>query len=254
MVSKVLDNKTVLVTGSSRGVGAELAKIVANLGAKVVVNYRNKAVRAHKVVDEIVADGGQAILCGADLTDKISVANMLVNVKHSFDKLDVLVLNASGGMESGMSADYALQLNKDAQINLLNSALEIMPDGSRVIFVTSHQAHFIKVEKTLPEYEVVAKSKRAGEDALRKLLPKLELRNIKLVVVSGDMIEGTVTAMLLNRNNPGILETRKQEIGKLLSVKEFAENIAEMCVAPVVNGYTKYAGGRKGYEQYEEQK
>jgi hypothetical protein len=72
-----------------------------------------------------------------------------------------------------------------------------------VVFVTSHQAHFIDTVPTMPEYEPVARSKNAGELALRALLPNLEDRGISLVVVSGDMIEGTVTATLLDRANPG---------------------------------------------------
>ncbi|MEO5992476.1 MAG: SDR family NAD(P)-dependent oxidoreductase, partial [Arthrobacter sp.] len=56
----LLDNKTAIVTGSSRGIGAEVAKFLAAEGAAVVVNYRQKAPRANKVVAEIEAAGGRA--------------------------------------------------------------------------------------------------------------------------------------------------------------------------------------------------
>ena len=55
----------------------------------------------------------------------------------------------------------------------------------------------------MPEYEPVARSKRAGEDALRERLPQLDAAGIDFVVVSGDMIEGTITATLLERAQPG---------------------------------------------------
>jgi 3-oxoacyl-[acyl-carrier protein] reductase len=55
----LLDNKTAIVTGSSRGIGAEVAKFLAAEGAAVVVNYRQKAPRANKVVAEIEAAGGR---------------------------------------------------------------------------------------------------------------------------------------------------------------------------------------------------
>lgn len=69
-----LAGKTAVVTGSSRGVGASTAKQLAALGANVVVNYRQKAPRANKVVTEIEAAGGRAIAVGADLTDPAACA------------------------------------------------------------------------------------------------------------------------------------------------------------------------------------
>ena len=118
-----------------------------------------------------------------------------------------------------MEEGYALKLNRDAQVNMLNAAVPLMPEGSRVVFVTSHQAHFINTVPTMPDYEPVARSKRAGEDALRGLVPSLAEKGISLVVVSGDMIEGTVTATLLDRSNPGAIEARRAEAGKLYSVR-----------------------------------
>ncbi len=99
---------------------------------------------------------------------------MFAEIERTFGGLDILVLNASGGMESGMAEDYALLLNRDAQVRVLEAALPLLREGSRVVFVTSHQAHFIRTTPTMPEYEPVALSKRAGEDALRALIPSLE--------------------------------------------------------------------------------
>src|SRR5690606_1413558 len=132
--------------------------------------------------------------------------------------LDILVLNASGGMESGMAEDYAMLLNRDAQVSVLTAALPLLGAGSRVVFVTSHQAHFIRTTETMPEYEAVALSKRAGEDALREMIPQLSDAGVEFVVVSGDMIEGTITATLLERANPGAIDSRKQAAGRLYNV------------------------------------
>ncbi|MCC3293421.1 SDR family oxidoreductase [Arthrobacter sp. zg-Y411] len=239
----LLEGKAAIVTGSSRGIGAEVAKFLAAEGAGVVVNYRQKAPRANKVVAAIEADGGRAVAVGADLTVPEGPAALVAAAQDSFGGLDVLVLNASGGMETGMGEDYALKLNRDAQVNMLKAALDVMPAGSRVVFVTSHQAHFIRSVPTMPEYEAVALSKRAGEDALRALLPDLERKGISLVVVSGDMIEGTVTATLLDRANPGAIEARREEAGKLYSVAEFGAEVARMATADVPSGHTEYVGG-----------
>ncbi|MBF4578139.1 SDR family oxidoreductase [Frigoribacterium sp. VKM Ac-2530] len=237
-----LTGKRALVTGSSRGIGADTVGYLAEAGARVVVNFRNKEKRALQLVGKIEAAGGEAIAVGADLTDAESLDAMFAQVRDAFGGLDVLVMNASGGMETGMAEDYALKLNRDAQVALLTAALPLMAPGSRVVFVTSHQAHFIRTTETMPEYLPVALSKRAGEDALREMLPQLEAAGVEFVVVSGDMIEGTITATLLERSNPGAISSRKESAGKLYNVAEFAAEVASAAVDPIPADHTRYVG------------
>lgn len=237
-----LSGRTALVTGSSRGIGADTARYLAQGGANVVINFRNKAPRAEKLAAELRELGVEVLVVGADLTDPASVQEMFDTVAERFGTLDILVLNASGGMESGMAEDYALLLNRDAQVNVLDSALPLLPDGGRVVFVTSHQAHFIRTTPTMPEYEPVAQSKRAGEDALRERIPALTERGVGFVVVSGDMIEGTITATLLERANPGAIASRREDAGKLYNVSEFAAEVALAAVEPIAADNTRLVG------------
>ena len=237
-----LSGKRALVTGSSRGIGADTVKFLAEAGASVVINYRNKEARALKLVAEIEAGGGTAIAVGADLTDPASLATLFGTIQEKLGGLDILVMNASGGMESGMAEDYAMKLNRDAQVELLTAALPLLAPGARVVFVTSHQAHFIKTVETMPEYLPVALSKRAGEDALRDLIPMLAEKGIGFVVVSGDMIEGTITATLLERANPGAIGARKEAAGKLYNVNEFAAEVTLAAVEDVPANNTRYVG------------
>ncbi|MFS0867357.1 SDR family oxidoreductase [Microbacterium sp. 179-B 1A2 NHS] len=237
-----LSEKTALVTGSSRGIGADTARYLAQAGANVVINFRNKAPRAEKLATELRDLGVDVLTVGADLTDPASVAEMFRAVEERFAGLDVLVLNASGGMEGGMAEDYALKLNRDAQLNVLATALPLLSDGARVVFVTSHQAHFIETTPTMPEYEPVARSKRAGEVALREQIPALAEKGVEFVVVSGDMIEGTITATLLERANPGAISERRESAGRLYNVSEFAAEVALAAVEPVPADNTRLIG------------
>ncbi|CAN5170887.1 SDR family oxidoreductase [soil metagenome] len=237
-----LNGRRALVTGSSRGIGADTASYFAQAGASVVINYRNKAARAQKLVDTLVAEGGSAMAVGADLTDPESVAAMFQTIQDRLGGLDILVMNASGGMEADMEADYAIKLNRDAQVGLLTAALPLLAPGSRVVFVTSHQAHFIHGTPTVPEYLPVALSKRAGEDALREMIPAMEQAGIGFTVVSGDMIEGTITATLLERANPGAISSRRESAGKLYNVAEFAAEVALAAVEPVPADNTRLVG------------
>ena len=244
-----LVNQRILITGSSRGIGAQLAKYVAAAGAKVAINYRSKAPRAEKIAAEITEAGGEAITVGADVTDPVAVSSMMAAIREAFGGLDILVLNASGGMEAGMGEGYAMKLNRDAQVGLAMAAKALMAHGGRIVFVTSHQAHFIHDVETLPEYTPVAKSKRAGEDALRAMIDDFEAAGIEFVVVSGDMIEGTVTATLLNRMRPGALDERKEAAGKLYNVEEFAAEIARAIVDPIPLNNTRLVGDTSWFSQ-----
>ncbi|MCU1403528.1 MAG: short-chain dehydrogenase, partial [Microbacteriaceae bacterium] len=69
-----LEGRRALVTGSSRGIGADTAGYLAEAGASVVINYRNKEKRALQLVEKIESAGGKAIAVGADLTDPDSIA------------------------------------------------------------------------------------------------------------------------------------------------------------------------------------
>jgi NAD(P)-dependent dehydrogenase (short-subunit alcohol dehydrogenase family) len=242
-----LAGKVALVTGSSRGIGADTVGFFAEAGAKVVINFRNKESRAFKIANEILDNGGEAIAIGADLTDYDAVQQMFSTAENTFGKIDILVMNASGGMESGMEPDYAMRLNRDAQLNLLKTALPHLSANARVVFVTSHQAHFIHNTPTMQNYAPVAYSKRAGEDALREMIPELKARGVGFVVVSGDMIEGTITATLLERTNPGAIESRRQSSGKLYNVSEFAAEIVLAAVEDVPLDNTRLVGNTSDF-------
>jgi 3-oxoacyl-[acyl-carrier protein] reductase len=234
----------VLITGASRGIGAETARQLSKRAdARIAINYREKRRRADRVVAEIVNAGGHALAVQADLTKPTEVSEMLATIKTAWGQIDRLILNASGGMERDADRGYALRLNRDAQVDLVNSAAKLMAPGARVVFVTSHQAHFHGNQPTISAYEPVALSKRAGEDALRAMIPDLARRSIDLVVVSGDMIEGTATVMLLERAVPGIVDARRGQAGDIPTVEEFAAAVTSAALTPHPTGHTIYVGG-----------
>lgn len=215
-----------LITGGSRGIGAATAVQLAGDGVDVAINYRNKAARAEKVADDVRALGRRALTVQADLTDNAAVEAMVAAVLGELGGLDILILNASGGLERGVPDDYALRLNRDAQVRLADLAADRMTTGGRIVFVTSHEAHFFGDQQTLPEYEPVAASKHAGEKALVERRPGYAERGIELVVVSGDLIDGTITARMLDRVRPGLINDRRQEAGYLPTVEDFAGQVA----------------------------
>ena len=209
-----LTGKVALVTGASRGIGAVVAQLLAERGVDLAINYRSKVARAEEIADKIRSIGRRALLAPADITNESEVSQMMGSIAANFAHLDLLVLNASGGLEKNKPADYAMDLNLTAQTRLVDLALPLMPEGGRIIFVTSHLAHFYGQKPVYELYETVAASKYAGEQSLRQRIPQLLEQGISLGIVSGDLIEGTITPKLMERANRGLIEGRREQIGR----------------------------------------
>lgn len=111
----MLNNKSVLITGASRGIGRAIALYFAKNGAKVAVNYSGSEAKANEVVEEIKSNGGTAFAIKADISSSEDVSNMVKSVIDEFGSLDVLVNNA------GITRDNLLMRMKeedwDAVIN-----------------------------------------------------------------------------------------------------------------------------------------
>jgi 3-oxoacyl-[acyl-carrier protein] reductase len=223
--------RVILITGASRGIGAEAALQLANADTHVIVNYREKSKRAGAVAEAIRSAGGHASTLGADISDEAATAAMIESIAARFGRLDTLILNASGGLELGADPGYAMRLNRDSQRRLALLTMPLMPAGGRIVFVTSHQAHFFPHKAVPMGYSAVAASKRAGETALHAMRPQFDRAGIHMTVVSGDMIDGTIVVRLLQRRDPGAVDARRT-LAPLPTVSEFAAAIADAASRP----------------------
>ena len=94
----LLNNRVALVTGGSRGIGRAVAISLADAGAAIAVNYREKAAEARTVVEAIRKAGGRAMAIGADVSRATDVADMMSAVEGELGPVDVLVNNAGIGL------------------------------------------------------------------------------------------------------------------------------------------------------------
>ena len=106
-----LDGKRALVTGSSSGIGAGIAKALAAEGVAVVVHGRN-AERASSVAEEIRQSGGQAAMAVCDLAAEGGAADVAQTAPAAFGGIDILVNNAGGASESEVQSWFALPVSE----------------------------------------------------------------------------------------------------------------------------------------------
>ena len=123
MRANSLEGQAALVTGSSSGIGSAVAKSLAEAGAKVAVNYSRSSKGADKVVEEIKANGGEAIAIQADVSQEDQVKKMFAKMIETYGTIDILVNNA-GIQKDATFVDMTLeQWNAVIGVNLTGQFL-----------------------------------------------------------------------------------------------------------------------------------
>jgi len=138
-----LAGKVAVVTGSSRGIGAAIAKRLAADGAKVGITYTKGADAAAAVVKEIELAGGKAIALQADATDAAAVKAAVEKTFATFGRLDILVNNAGTAIPKPFEEATLEELDRVIDINFrgvmiaTQAALKRIKDGGRIISIGS---------------------------------------------------------------------------------------------------------------------
>src|SRR5271168_602952 len=118
-----LGGHTALVTGASRGIGAAVALALAEAGAAVAVNYRERADDAEAVVAKIAASGGRAIAVAADVSQGYDVAIMVDQVTKALGPIDILINNAGMAIVRGVDDLTEAEFDLTISVNLKSAFL-----------------------------------------------------------------------------------------------------------------------------------
>ncbi|MEM4782639.1 MAG: 3-oxoacyl-ACP reductase family protein [Halalkalicoccus sp.] len=113
-----LEDRTCLITGSSRGIGRGIAEELASEGANVAINYRASAGAADEVVDTVRTNGGSAIATQADVTDEAEVAAMHEEITDAFGPVEILVNNAGINVDTLFSEMTRAEWDRVIEVDL----------------------------------------------------------------------------------------------------------------------------------------
>jgi 3-oxoacyl-[acyl-carrier protein] reductase len=182
---RTLQDKVALVTGSSRGIGAAIARRLAQDGAKVVVNYAGNAEAAREVVAAIAGAGGEAVAIQADVSKAAEVKALFDAAIVQFGRLDILVNNAGVILYKKLADitdeefDRLLDINVKGVFYALREAAARLADGGRIVNFSSTTTRLM-----LPTYGAYVATKGAVEQMTRVFAKEMGARGITVNVVS----------------------------------------------------------------------
>ena len=180
-----LNQKVVLVTGASKGIGAAVAQLVAGAGASVVVNYSGSQQAAEAVVSTIRQAGGQAIALQADVSRADDVKRLFDGAIAHYGRIDVLVNNAgvmiTRPIKDTTDEDFNRQFDTNVKgvFNTLREAATRLSDKGSIINFSSSVDRLM-----LPTYGTYVATKAAVEQLTRVFAKEVGARGIRVNSIS----------------------------------------------------------------------
>ena len=212
----------VLITGASRGIGAETAKLFAKEGATVIVNYLSDETSARSVLDET---NNKGIVIQADIGKQDEINSMFEQISEKYGKLDILVNNA-GIVSSKPFLELTLEeWNKTYAVNITGmflcsqKAVELMKDGGSIVNVSSIRGLFNQGRAPIMDYS----TSKAAVISFTKTLAKEVAPKIRVNTVAPGMTNTDIARSLPKES----IEKFKEDIylKRLIEPKEVAQTI-----------------------------
>jgi 3-oxoacyl-[acyl-carrier protein] reductase len=228
-MSNTLQGKVALVTGASKGIGAEIALQLAAQGASVAVNYASSKAGADSVVASIKAKGGKAVAVHGNLADPKDVASTVAETVKALGPIDILVNNAGVYEFSPLDSITPEHFHKQFDLNVLGlllvsqeAARNFSAGGGSIINISSG------VSTITPPNSAVYTATKASVDAITAVLSKeLAPRKIRVNAVNPGMIvtEGVKAAGFAEGDMRTWIES-VTPMGRVGKVEEIASVVA----------------------------
>ena len=183
----------VLVTGASRGIGAEVAKGLANMGLKVWINYRSGEAEANAIKDEIISNGGKAEIIGFDVSDESAFSGSIKEIVSTDGELSYLVNNA------GITRDkLAIRMKEDDFMAVIEANLKSTFIGCRDAIKVMSKKRFGAVVNIA---SIVGQTGNAGQTNYSAS------KGGTIAMTKSFAIEGSARGIRFNVITPGFITT-----------------------------------------------
>jgi 3-oxoacyl-[acyl-carrier protein] reductase len=239
MTTGMLQGRTALVTGGSRGIGAAIVRSLAQAGTAIAVNYRERASEADALVKSISEAGGHAIAIAADVSQSDAVAQMVKRVNADLGPIDILINNAGIAITRGVDDLSETDFDQTIAVNLKSVFLctqAVLPTmrskgWGRVVNISSGAAR--GAGSIGPHYNA---SKAGIEGLTRGYAARLVKEGITVNAVAPSLIE---TDMMKGQHNL----VSRIPIGRFGKAEEVAEAVMMLLDNPYMTGQTVAMSG-----------
>jgi NAD(P)-dependent dehydrogenase (short-subunit alcohol dehydrogenase family) len=244
-----VDNKVVLITGGSSGIGKASAIKVAEAGARVVIVARGEK-ELHETRDEIIAAGGKCWAYTCDLTDLVSCDELVKKVLHDHRHVDVLVNNAGRSIRRSVAASYDRfhDYERTMQLNYFGCLRLIM--GFLPAMTARHKGHIINISSigvlaSSPRFSAYVASKAALDAFSRCAQAEFSGKNIAFTTVNMPLVK---TPMIAPTKMYDSVPTLSPEEAADLVVKAIIERPSRVATRTGIFAATLNAIAPKAYE------
>ena len=228
---KSIVNKVVVVTGGSRGIGAQIVKTLANENYKVVLNYNNSKEQAEKIQQELLEQGKEIEIIKADVSKREETEKLIQFAINKFNKIDVLINNA-GISQEGLFTDVTEEEWQKIINTNLNSVFYCNQQALKYM-IPEQQGCIINISsiwgETGASCEVAYSTTKAAINGMTKALAKeVGPSNIRVNAIAPGIID---TDMNRNLTNEELEQIKEQiplnKIGKALDISKCIEWLIE---------------------------
>lgn len=239
MTTAILQGRTALVTGGSRGIGAAIVRSLAQAGAAVAINYRERAGEANTLVKSIGETGGRAIAIAADVSQSDAVAQMVKRVNADLGPIDILINNAGIAITRGVDDLSEADFDQTIAVNLKSVFLctqAVLPTmrskgWGRIVNISSGAAR--SAGSIGPHYNA---SKAGMEGLTRGYAARLVKEGITVNAVAPSLIE---TDMM--KGQPNLVS--RIPVGRFGKAEEVAQAVMMLLDNPYMTGQTVAMSG-----------
>lgn len=228
---KSIVNKVVVVTGSSRGIGAQIVKTLANENYKVVLNYNNSKEQAEKIQQELLEQGKEIEIIKADVSKREETEKLTQFAINKFNKIDILINNA-GISQEGLFTDVTEEEWQKIINTNLNSVFYCNQQALKYM-IPEQQGCIINISsiwgETGASCEVAYSTTKAAINGMTKALAKeVGPSNIRVNAIAPGIID---TDMNRNLTNEELEQIKEQiplnKIGKALDIAKCVKWLIE---------------------------